>query len=227
MAFSVPSNAEKLFNVSSKKNKNNIDCVNGIRVIFMIWVIFCHSFASNMAVPKINLIDYIKWTRTYFAVLTYNGWISVDSFFYLSELLISWIGMKEIEKRKGWINVPLMYLHRYLRLTPMVAFLMLFAMSLLKFFGNGPFWDLFLKVGNDKCEDNWWMNLLYIQNYAADVIILLFWSHFGITVLVSIVLVLAVESPLIGFERILLVSKKEENVEVVRDEVPKEIKDMA
>lgn len=170
IAFSVPSNAEKLFSFS-KGSKNSIECLNGIRVISMIWVIYGHSFASNMAVPKINFIDYIKWTRTFFSVFTHNAFISVDSFFFLSGLLLSWIGMKEIEKRKGRINVPLMYLHRYLRLTPMVAFIMLYVMSLLKFFGDGPLFDDYLSRATDKCEIYWWMNLLYIQNYAADVIV--------------------------------------------------------
>lgn len=137
----------------------------------MIWVIYGHSFASNLAVPKINYLDYIKWTRTFFSVFTHNAFISVDSFFFLSGLLLSWIGMKEVEKRKGRINVPLMYLHRYLRLTPMVAFVMLFVMSLLKFFGDGPLFDEFLGRAKDKCETYWWMNLLYIQNYAAEPIV--------------------------------------------------------
>lgn len=171
MAFSVTSNAEKLFHISNGKKKNNIDCLNGIRVLSMIWVMYGHSFTSNLMVPKINFIDYIKWTRTFFSLFTHNSFIAVDSFFFLSGLLLSWMGMKEIEKRKGRINVPLMYLHRYLRLTPMVAFIMLFIMSLLKFFGDGPLFDDFIKQGTLKCETNWWMNLLYIQNYAADQVV--------------------------------------------------------
>lgn len=171
MAFSVPTNAEKLFHFSAGKQKNNIDCLNGIRVLSMIWVIFAHSFASNLAVPTINFIEYIKWTRTFYAMFTHNAYISVDSFFFLSGLLLSWIGMKEIEKRKGRINVPLMYLHRYLRLTPMVAYIMLFAMSLFKFFGSGPLSDEFYRRATDKCELYWWKNLLYIQNYAVTAIV--------------------------------------------------------
>uniref|UniRef100_T1GXL7 Acyltransferase 3 domain-containing protein n=1 Tax=Megaselia scalaris TaxID=36166 RepID=T1GXL7_MEGSC len=44
----------------------------------------------------------------------------------------------------------------------------------------------------------------YFSNFQS---ILKFWSHFGITILVSIALVLAVESPIIGLEKIILSGK--------------------
>jgi len=44
-----------------------------------------------------------------------NGTFSVDTFFFLSGLLVTFLGLKHINKTKGNINVPLMYLQRYLR----------------------------------------------------------------------------------------------------------------
>lgn len=79
--------------------------------------------------------------------------------------------MKEIIKAKGRLNVPLMYLHRYLRLTPMVGFMILFVLSLVKFFGSGPRWNESVEGAAWGCSDNWWMNLLYIQNYAKEDIV--------------------------------------------------------
>lgn len=168
MAFSIPSNAEKLFMFSTVANNNNINCLNGIRVLSMIWVIYAHSFITSVDVPKINYMDYLKWSRTFFAQFTHNAFISVDSFFFLSGLLMSWIGVKKIENSKGRIHVPLMYLHRYIRITPMLALHILFILSLLKFMGDGPFFDQFIEQAADQCEMNWWKNLLYIQNYASN-----------------------------------------------------------
>lgn len=90
--------------------------------------------------------------------------IAVDTFFFLSGLLVTWIGFKKLEKFKK-LNVVIMYLHRYIRLTPLVAFAMLFLVSILKFFGSGPFWSTFVDGMSSTCEKNWWRNLLYIQNY--------------------------------------------------------------
>ena len=44
-----------------------------------------------------------------------SGTFSVDTFFFLSGLLVSFLGLREMTKRDGKINVPMMYLGRYLR----------------------------------------------------------------------------------------------------------------
>lgn len=68
--------------------------------------------------------------------------------------------------RKGRINVPLLYFHRYLRLTPLLGVSFLFSMSLLRFLGNGPLWPSVIGFLGSQCETNWWSTLLYIQNYV-------------------------------------------------------------
>lgn len=68
--------------------------------------------------------------------------------------------------RKGRINVLMLYFHRYIRLTPLLGVSILFSISLLKFFGNGPLWPSTLDSLSQKCERNWWTTLLYIQNYV-------------------------------------------------------------
>ncbi|KAL5279045.1 hypothetical protein ACFFRR_003581 [Megaselia abdita] len=164
MAFSVPSNAGKLFKISSKKSENNIDCINGIRVLSIIWIIFGHTYFYALRVPLINTFTLIPWIRSFYSLFVQNGVIAVDTFFFLSGLLVTWIGIKELEKCQK-LNVPLMYLHRYIRLTPLVAFAMLFLVSILKFFGSGPFWSTFVDGMSSTCEKYWWRNILYIQNY--------------------------------------------------------------
>ena len=44
-----------------------------------------------------------------------NATLSVDSFFYLSGLLAVFLGLRELSKSNGRMNVPLMYLYRYIR----------------------------------------------------------------------------------------------------------------
>lgn len=86
----------------------------------------------------------------------------------MSGLLLSWIGMREIEKRNGKLNILQMYFQRYMRLTPMVAFMILFVVSSMKYFKDGPLIDEFIARSGTECEGTWWMNLVYIQNYAAN-----------------------------------------------------------
>jgi len=59
-----------------------------------------------------------------------------------------------------------MYLHRIVRLTPVLAVAVLLFMTLFPRLDNGPLWDQF--TGSSKlCSDTWWATLLYVQNYAA------------------------------------------------------------
>lgn len=66
---------------------------------------------------------------------------------------------------KGKLNLGMMYFHRYIRLTPVVAVVILYIMSLYKYSGHGPMW---MKIGtqDDRCSDTWWATLLYVQNYV-------------------------------------------------------------
>lgn len=44
-----------------------------------------------------------------------NATVSVDSFFLMSGLLISYLLLKELDRNSGKFNLGLLYLHRYLR----------------------------------------------------------------------------------------------------------------
>lgn len=59
----------------------------------------------------------------------------------------------------------MLYFYRYLRLTPLLGFCIIFAVSLFRFCGSGPFWSHLTGSIRTECEQNWWINLLYLQNY--------------------------------------------------------------
>lgn len=59
-----------------------------------------------------------------------------------------------------------MYLHRYLRLMPVLAFLILIVLSLFKFMGDGPYYNFVQYFVHIKyCQKYWWTALLHIANY--------------------------------------------------------------
>lgn len=59
-----------------------------------------------------------------------------------------------------------MYLHRIVRLTPVLAIAVLFLMTLFPRLDSGPLWQQFTSSA-ELCYDTWWATLLYVQNYAA------------------------------------------------------------
>ncbi|KAL3266701.1 hypothetical protein HHI36_010863 [Cryptolaemus montrouzieri] len=171
-AFSVYYNGSKLLTVSTNK-KDQVQCMNGMRFLSMLWVIAGHGFAGYKELPHFNEEAVQEWTGHLYSQYIQAAHYAVDTFFFLSGFLLSYNYIKQAEKTsvsKQIKGIPLMYLHRYLRLTPAVAALFFFTDSLLKFLGNGPLWFFALDVVRIPCENNWWRYFLYIQNYGnADI----------------------------------------------------------
>lgn len=58
------------------------------------------------------------------------------------------------------------YVHRYLRLTPLLAVLILLSTTLFRFIGDGPIWPGFVEFLRNQCDEHWWSAMLYVQNYV-------------------------------------------------------------
>ena len=54
----------------------------------------------------------------------------------------------------------------YYRLTPTLMFFILFSAKLSPFLGAGPLW--FVRMDTSSCSENWWTNLLYINNFIPE-----------------------------------------------------------
>lgn len=64
------------------------------------------------------------------------------------------------------MNVLLLYFHRYLRLTPLLAVALLISVSMTRFGNKGPLFVQSLRVAREQCQQYWWSTLLYIQNFV-------------------------------------------------------------
>ena len=168
-AFSIIKNLGII--LSTKHPSNAITCFNGIRVISMSWIILGHTSQYFMFVGYgwINddyIIRHYQTQFSYQPIVNFN--FSVDSFFFMSGVLASYLTLIEIQKLEGRFPVLTYYLHRYLRLTMVYAFVLFFWWTLTVHLGNGPMWRA--RFGEDselqkKCQKYWWTNLLYINNF--------------------------------------------------------------
>ncbi|EDW67403.1 uncharacterized protein Dvir_GJ24124 [Drosophila virilis] len=166
--FSARANSRALFRlVEPNSNPNVIDCLHGMRCMSLIWVIFGHQYLFALLAPNVNQFRLKWWFENPYTSLVLHGTFSVDTFFFLSGLLLVMISMRSLEKTKGRLNIPLMYLHRYLRLTPIVALAILVYMKLLPLLGDGPLFDSIKFDDYNHCKSTWFWTLLYLQNYAT------------------------------------------------------------
>ncbi|XP_016994503.2 nose resistant to fluoxetine protein 6-like [Drosophila takahashii] len=166
--FSARVSSRALFRVvENKSNPNVIDCLHGIRCMSLIWVVFGHQYISSLTSASINLFHIAAWETTPFASFILNGFYSVDSFFMLGGLLVSLITLRLMDKTKGKLNVPMMYLHRIIRIVPLLGMAILIYMTLMPVISGGP---LFVGgfAGKANCEKNWYLTLLFVNNWTDD-----------------------------------------------------------
>lgn len=84
----------------------------------------------------------------------------------LSGTLVCYLMLKELDKNGGKINIPMLYIHRYLRLTGVYAFLIFYFASVHRFFELGPTHYNSIDIG---CRSSSvWVNFLYINNMFYD-----------------------------------------------------------
>ncbi|KAH8295940.1 hypothetical protein KR018_006480, partial [Drosophila ironensis] len=167
--FSIRANSRSVFAVTNPKSSPNvIHCLNGMRCLSLIWVILGHEYTVTLFAQAINQIESLRWMSKPFTSFIIYAPFSVDTFFFLSGLLLVAIGMRALERTKGKMNVPLMYVHRYLRLTPILGVAILVYTSLLPHLTDGPLYDELGFFDYSACKKTWYWTLLYFQNYAGD-----------------------------------------------------------
>ncbi|KAH8337676.1 hypothetical protein KR074_006562 [Drosophila pseudoananassae] len=165
-SFSARANSRALFRVENNSNPNVIQCLNGIRCMSLIWVIFCHEYAFTMISPNLNTLDLVAWVPKPFSSFMVHGYFSVDSFFVLGGMLVSMIVLRTMEKSEGKLNPLMMYLHRIIRILPVMVIAILIYMRMMPVVSGGPMF----KGGyhaTHACEKNWFWTLLFVQNYAV------------------------------------------------------------
>ena len=168
--FSLLKNTKSI--LSTNVAEGSITSINGIRVISLTWIILGHFYMFNFLSAKPdNLLNVLNVIHRFSFLPVNNAYVSVDTFFLLSGLLVSYLTLKRIDKKgMGLMDIMMFYVHRYIRLTPSLLLVILFYTNIFPIVIKGPTGftfsktDLFLKP----CYDSWWSTLIYINNFYPD-----------------------------------------------------------
>ncbi|KAF4533053.1 hypothetical protein B566_EDAN002616, partial [Ephemera danica] len=153
--------------LSHNKNPDGLDCIHGLKLVSVFLIIMGHRLMFNLGAPLINTEFIEGFYGRVDAMILLNGPIVVDTFFTISGFLVCYLLLQEFARRKGRINFLALYIHRYVRLTPVYMVVLGVYTTLLGQLGSGPLWQR--KVGTEvaRCGATWWANLLYINNYVS------------------------------------------------------------
>ena len=149
--------------LATKQGPSVITCLNGLRVISMTWVILGHSFSfRGRNVDNLSVMESVLSRFSFQAVE--NAFFCVDSFFFLSGVLVAYLSLREMGRLDGHFPFFHFYVHRYLRLTPTLVFVLFFGWFLTGHLPHGPFSKSLSYPFTTGCYKYWWTNLLYINN---------------------------------------------------------------
>ena len=165
-----------------------LKCLNGIRVLSLCWIIIANSYITLDPRATKRLSKTREAPKDFLFQLVVQASLAIETFFFLSGLLISLSYFKRLnqkkeeeedDKKKGykvtrqdetesspptllrWIHF---YVHRYVRLTP--ATMLVIALSMYAYhFGDGPLWFEATQKAHQSCAQNWWRHLLHVANF--------------------------------------------------------------
>jgi peptidoglycan/LPS O-acetylase OafA/YrhL len=160
--FDFIENAKKIIEIK-KSNKvfTYLHIFDGVRVLSMCWVIHGHSFAFT---PFKNMQNVFLLAKTWYLCIVMSGYFAVDVFFYMSGFMLCLSLQKFLGNKIPRVKIFLLaMLNRYLRLLPLLLFIIVGMTYLLPFMGSGPN-SYFAQLMNRNCEKYFWHNLLYINN---------------------------------------------------------------
>ena len=158
-------------NQIKKCEGDNLEILNGIRALSIGWIVAGHSFnLSSVYLALSNPASIPYFYADIKNLLALSATYGVDTFFWLSAFLLGYFLAIELDKNPNFSlkHFVTLYVHRYLRITPLNMFVILFFWSLQVYLGGGPRWYNVDRVIID-CPDYWYTNLFYLRNFLEDI----------------------------------------------------------
>ena len=179
-AFSLIKNVPVILSTYDQNkiySQDRFAVLDGLRVISILWIMLAHTLALNTAAGLLNP-EYVmpptgflsQWTSQ----LYFSARFAVDTFLFISGFLVLSSLMKKLDpiseatdtifvRPKAYQWIPMLYLHRLMRILPLYTFCLLLWWKIGIMLGNGPIWyhweDFIVK-----CNSSWWTNLLFVNN---------------------------------------------------------------
>jgi len=187
-AWSLPRNLASFSRKRPEDSEVSFAALDGLRVLSTLWVILGHTVIwpllsigydnSGMILPPHG-----RLTELWFQIVP-GGYFAVDTFFWLSGMLGAHSLHAKVQRSPSLLSpsgfclrlYPMGVLTRWLRLTMVYAFVLLFTQTWYRELGRGGLlWGASTTMGsggmgcassidNDACKTYWWAQLLYVSN---------------------------------------------------------------
>ncbi|XP_055607880.1 nose resistant to fluoxetine protein 6-like isoform X2 [Uranotaenia lowii] len=167
VAFSLTRNWYTLMAKRRTSLAKDLRFLQGARFLVMYLVIAGHCMLFNCIFPLLNP-EYVEFNyRRLITMLIFNGITVIQTYFTISGFLLAvqFVGYCENSKSFTVKDFLGSVCYRYLRLTPLYLFMILLDSTWLIKMQDGPIWKRLAETERTFCRNNWWANLLYVNNY--------------------------------------------------------------
>ncbi|KAL3188281.1 hypothetical protein MRX96_003607 [Rhipicephalus microplus] len=147
----------------AEEETRRLQVFHGLRALSIVWIVWVHHYAYNDTSVYSGAKIAKKLVVQYNTQPFNNAWLAVDTFFFISGFFLLFAINKQM-KSAGLGQVLLYIVVRWWRLIPM-ACVGMFALTLIRHFGEGPLWNEYINAEIEKCDKNWWLLLLNVQNF--------------------------------------------------------------
>ncbi|KAJ8670305.1 hypothetical protein QAD02_001564 [Eretmocerus hayati] len=161
--FSLVKSSAKILSIETKED--NIPVIHGLRFLNTAWIVLGHEYFWQMESVNVNTLDQLTWlSSSWMLLLCYTCVFVVDTFLTITGFLTAYLFFTHIPKQKSF-NIPMYLCHRFLRLTPSLLALIIFASVFVPKMGSGPRWHQMINVPMGSCRSEWWTILFFVQNF--------------------------------------------------------------
>lgn len=180
--FSLARNYSSWAKVRPENPEEPFGCLDGLRVISTVWVVLGHT-----ALWPLFSIQYENTAKLFpphgrmstvgFQIVP-GAFFAVDTFFWISGFLGDRALRSRLQRRnmatlKGFFCglYPLAVFARWLRLTPVYLFVLMFSNTLFRRAGgDGLLWNssrtCLAAIEHPHCNEYWWANMFYMNNFV-------------------------------------------------------------
>ncbi|XP_025411241.1 nose resistant to fluoxetine protein 6-like isoform X2 [Sipha flava] len=149
-----------------KYDKNNeLNLINGIKLLTMMFILLGHRFmylgGNPMTNVKIVENMYINGPDILLTCMNL-----VDPFFFMSGYLI-YITITPVFQKSGpiWMKIVYPIIYRVVRMLPTYCMIMAITANIIPHLGDGPLWPQNTWKEAELCKNYWWTNVLFISNF--------------------------------------------------------------
>jgi len=149
-----------------KRIAHHLGVFNGLKGLCMILTIWGFTFYFSWYSVISNLNDANDMSNTLLFNIVSCCVYTVPTFFFCSGFLQTFAFMQRDKKGSmfTWENLGPYYFRKIFRFMPLNVICMMAVLFILPVIGSGPVWNTFKSGAIAGCTDNWWTNVLWVNN---------------------------------------------------------------